>query len=163
MSRSHHSQLSISQAGQDVLAEREGMRLTAYKDTVGVWTIGLGHTSNAGPPPVHEGMTITEDEAWEIFRRDNKRFRDECLPLIKAPLSQQEFDALASFIYNIGSTNFAKSTVLKRLNEGDYDSAGEAMLMWNKPPEVMNRRRGEHAQFLQGRYVARLDAKGNVA
>lgn len=156
MTRGAVSQLKLSDQGRDVLADREGMRLTAYKDSRGVWTIGLGHTSAAGPPTVKPGLTITEDEAWEIFRRDVQTFRTQLRGAIKVPVEQHQFDALASFIYNIGAGGFKGSTVLKRLNAGDYAGAGAAMLMWNKPPEVMSRRRGEHAQFTRGDYVARI-------
>jgi lysozyme len=155
MSRSPPHEMKLSDKGRTVLADREGVRLTAYKDSVGVWTIGLGHTSAAGPPAVRAGMTITEERAWEIFRRDAQRFRDEADGLVQVPLAQHEFDALVSFVFNIGVPGFRKSTVLKRLNAGDYAGAGEALLMWNKPPEIMSRRRGEHKQFTQGDYVAR--------
>jgi lysozyme len=153
------AQLKLSDKGRDVLAEREGMRLTAYLDKIAkppVWTIGLGHTSAAGPPKVTPGLSITEDEAWEIFRRDVQTFRTQLRGAIRVPVEQHQFDALASFIFNIGAGGFKGSTVLKRLNAGDYAGAGEAMLMWNKPPEIMARRRGEHAQFTKGDYVARI-------
>jgi lysozyme len=162
MARKPPSQLRLSDPGRDVLADREGMRLEAYQDTVGVWTIGLGHTSAAGPPEVYEGMTITEDEAWEIFYDDCESFRKDARALVVVPVEQYEYDATASFIYNIGTAQFMGSTFLDRLNAGDYAGAAEAMLWWDVPPEVMSRRRGEHAQFSEGRYVARIDENGNA-
>lgn len=153
------TELILSDAGAEVIADREGMELTAYWDSVGVLTIGIGHTSNAGPPTVYEGMTITEDEAWEIFRDDNARFREECIGLVTAPVYQHEFDCLASFIFNIGTTQFTGSTVLKRLNAGDYAGVPEALSWWNKPPEIISRRKGEIDQFVNGadgEYVARI-------
>ena len=149
------AKLTLSKRGAELIAEREGLKTTAYLDSRGVLTIGIGHTSAAGPPKVTEEMTITEKQAHEIFRKDNARFRAECLHLVKVPLHQHEFDALASFIFNLGSTQFAGSTALKRLNAGDYDGCAEAMLWWNKPPEIMSRRRGEHQQFLDLQHVAR--------
>lgn len=157
------SQMRISDRGVDVLLEREGLRTLAYLDEVAqppVWTVGIGHTSAAGPPKVVEGMQITEDEAWEIFWADTERFRREARDLVVVPLEQHQLDALASFVFNIGVTHFRNSTVRRRLNAGQYDAAGEAILMWNKPAAVMNRRRGEHAQFTRGQYVARLNAEG---
>jgi len=148
-------ELRLSDQGAALLDEREGLRLKAYRDSRGVLTIGLGHTSSAGPPKVTEGMTITEAQAREIFRADNARFRDECLRLVKVPLHPYEFDALASFIYNVGSTAFAKSTALKRLNAKDYVGCAEALLFWNKPSEIKSRRKAEHDQFLNIRHVAR--------
>jgi lysozyme len=149
--------MNFSPEGFDVLHEREGLRLEAYLDTTGVLTIGLGHTSAAGPPIVYEGMTITEDEAEEIFRRDSETFRKEVEDQVTAEMTQYEHDATCSFLYNIGSTNFLSSTFLQRLNAGDKAGAAEAMLWWDQPPEVQSRRRGEYEQFKNGTYVARVD------
>jgi lysozyme len=148
--------LVLSKEGADVLADREGLELEAYLDSRGILTIGIGHTSAAGPPQVTQGMRITEDQAHKIFRADNTRFRKECLHLVKVPVLQQEFDALASFIFNLGTPQFASSTALKRLNAGDYPGCAEAMRWWNKPSEIIPRREGEVRQFLTGDYVARV-------
>ena len=149
--------LTLSTEGADVLADREGCELEAYLDTRGILTIGIGHTSAAGPPTVYEDMVITEEEAHQIFRNDNARFRDECVHLVTAPVTQYEFDALASFIFNLGSTQFASSTTLTRLNASDYVGAAEAMLWWDEPPEVRSRRQGEYVQFTTGQYIARVE------
>ena len=154
--RTHPSTLWLSDEGAHLIAEREGCELEAYLDSRGVLTIGIGHTSAAGPPEVRQGMVVTRDEAQQIFRQDNARFRQECLGLVKVFLHQHEFDALASFIFNLGSTQFRSSTALRRLNALDYKGCGAAMLWWNKPPEVMSRRRGEHQQFLNLQHVARV-------
>jgi lysozyme len=157
MTRQPPSKLYLSEDGYKLIAEREGRELEAYLDSRGILTIGLGHTSAAGPPKVRQGMTITEKQAEEIFRRDAQRFRHECADSVKAPLHQYEFDALASFLFNVGSTNFRGSTALKRLNKGEYAGCAEAMLWWNKPPEIVSRRKAEVAQFLGNQFVARLD------
>lgn len=154
--RAHPSTMWLSPEGANVIAEREGLKLETYLDSRGILTIGIGHTSAAGPPPVVEGLRITEAQAHAIFRQDNARFRQECLGLVKVPLSQHEFDALASFVFNLGTTQFMSSTALRRLNARDYDGCAEAMTWWNKPPEIISRRRGEIEQFLHGRYVARV-------
>jgi lysozyme len=151
------AELRLSKPGFDVLAEREGLELEAYLDERGILTIGIGHTSAAGPPKVTQGMTITRDEAQEIFVQDAERFRRECQSAAGVPVHQHELDALASFLFNIGSTNFLGSTALKRLKQGDYAGCAEAMSWWNKPPSLISRRRGEIEQFLHGRYVARID------
>jgi lysozyme len=148
--------MSLSAKGFDTLHEREGLELEAYLDSTGTLTVGLGHTSAAGPPEVYEGMVITEAEAEEIFHRDCQTFRDEVADKVEVQLTQYEFDATCSFLYNIGSTNFLGSTFLERLNAGDKDGAAEAMLWWNKPPEIVTRRNGEHRQFY-GEYVARAE------
>jgi lysozyme len=147
----------LSEKGYETLHEREGLRLEAYLDTTGVLTIGLGHTSAAGPPKVYQGMVITEEEAEEIFRNDCETFRDEVALAVEVPLEQHEHDAVCSFLYNIGSTNFLGSTFLERLNLGDKVGAAEALLWWDQPPEVITRRNGEHRQFVNGEYVARAE------
>lgn len=149
--------MQLSDAGYEVLHEREGLRLEAYLDTTGVLTIGLGHTSAAGPPEVTQGMTITEDEAEAIFRSDCQTFRNEVIAYVTADLEQHEFDACCSFLYNVGSPNFLGSTFLERLNLGDKPGAAEALLWWNKPPEIITRRQGEYVEFRYGEYVPRVE------
>ena len=148
--------MKTSPAGRKVLAQREGRRLKAYRDSVDVWTIGIGHTAAAGPPKVVPGLTITEAECDAIFARDLAAFEASVEAAVKVPLAQHEFDALVSFCYNIGQAGFARSTVARRLNAGDHRGAADAFLMWSKPPAVLGRRRGERAQFLGQGYAARL-------
>lgn len=150
--------MRLSDEGYRVLHEREGVRLKAYLDSTGVLTIGLGHTTAAGPPEVYEGMEITAARAEEIFRQDAQRFRREVEHHVLEAMSQHEHDAVCSFLFNIGSTNFIGSTFLKRLNAGDHKGAAEAMLWWNKPPEIITRRNGEHRQFVNAEYVARAES-----
>ena len=153
--RVHPSAVWLSDEGARLIAEREGLELEAYLDSRGILTIGIGHTSVAGPPPVVEGLRITEEQAHSIFKRDNARFRQECLGLVKVPVYQHEFDALASFVFNLGASQFRGSTALKRLNAKDYAGCAEAMLWWNKPSEIRSRRNSEHDQFLNLEHVAR--------
>ena len=148
--------MKTSPAGRKVLAEREGRRLKAYRDSVGVWTIGIGHTAAAGPPEVTPGLTITEAECDAIFARDLVSYESAVNRVVKVPLEQHEFDALVSFCYNIGPAGLARSSVVRRLNAGDRRGAGNAFLMWNKPAEILGRRSGERAQFLGQGYAARL-------
>lgn len=154
--RSHAGDLYLSPDGAKVIGERESLELDAYLDERGILTIGIGHTSAAGLPIVMQGMRITEKEAHEIFQRDNRRFRKEVIRHVHAKVTQYEFDALASVLFNIGSTNFLGSTFLKRLNAGNHAECAEALLWWNKPPSLISRRRGEYEQFLHGQYVARI-------
>jgi lysozyme len=148
--------MKTSPAGRKVLAEREGRRLKAYRDSAGVWTIGIGHTSMAGPPRVTPGLTVTDAECDAIFARDLVSYEAAVTKAVKVPMDQHEFDALVSLCYNIGPAGLARSTVVRRLNAGDRRGAGEAFLMWNKPAEIRGRRRGERAQFLGQVYAARL-------
>lgn len=140
--------MQTSPAGRTAIKRREGEKLKAYKDTVGVWTIGVGHTSAAGAPDVTPKLAITKAESDAILSRDLESFEAGVNSAVKVPLNQDQFDALVSLAFNIGVGRFKKSTLVKRLNNGDYAGAGAAFLMWNSPPEIIGRRRTEQRQFL---------------
>lgn len=101
--------MKTSQQGIDFIKRHEALRLTAYKDAVGVWTIGYGHTSTA-----KQGMIITEAEAERLLKLDLKTAEDE-INKHSLPLKQYQFDALTSFVFNVGIGSFRRSTLLKRL------------------------------------------------
>lgn len=146
----------MTEQGRRLLMEREGCKLKAYKDTVGVWTIGCGHSSAAGPPHVKQGMTITQAHADIIFADDIAEFEEGVTRLLDGkPIEPHQFDAYVSLAFNIGLGAFAASTTLRKFLVGEYDRAAEAILMWDKPPEIKARRRGEHQQFLNLQHVAR--------
>lgn len=149
----------MTPTGLTALIEREGERLIAYKDSVNVLTIGVGHTTAAGAPTVKAGMTITRAESREILARDLVKFENAIMNAVKVKLAPHQWDALFSICFNVGP-NFAKSTCVKRINAGDIRGGADAILMWNKPPEIMSRRRAERLQFLtpyeKGAPVARL-------
>lgn len=133
--------------GLEVLIAREGEKLTAYRDSVGIWTIGVGHTTAAGAPAVKPGMKITKAQSREILARDIVKFENAIMNAVKVKLTPNQWDALFSICFNAGP-KFAQSTCIKRLNAGDVRGAAEAILMWNKPSEIMSRRRAERLQFL---------------
>lgn len=146
-----------SEAGRAAIARHEGLRLKAYPDpaTGGEpWTIGVGHTSSAGPPKVFKGMRITAREADEILSRDLATFEAAVNSAVKVDVSQNEFDALTSLAFNIGAGALKKSTLVKKLNAGDRKGAANAFLSWNKAAgKVMKgltkRRQDERALFLK--------------
>lgn len=106
----------------------EGLALKAYLPTPNdKWTVGYGHTKTA-----HRGMVITEDQAEDLLRSDLSWVEDCIRRLVKVPLTNNQYDAVGSLIFNIGEGNFSKSTVLKKLNLLDYRGAADAFLMWNK-------------------------------
>lgn len=142
--------METSAAGLHALEAREGVRLVAYKDTVGVWTIGVGHTSMAGLPKVTPTLKITHDECDEIFARDIVKYEATVNSAVKVKITQTEFDALVSLCFNIGQGAFAKSSVVKRLNAGDRAGAAKAFMLWCKPKEIIGRRTGEMRQFMSG-------------
>jgi GH24 family phage-related lysozyme (muramidase) len=136
--------MKISQQGVNKLEQREGKRNKAYKDTKGIWTIGVGHTG----PNVYEGLAWTDQQIEDALRDDLAWAEQTVNESVKVILTQNQYDALVSFVFNIGATAFKKSTLLKLLNQGLYDMAAEAFLMWNKPPEIIGRRNSEREQFL---------------
>jgi lysozyme len=150
--------MRTSPSGRAAIAAREGVMLTAYYDSVGVLTIGVGHTSVAGPPKVTRGMKITATEVDEILSSDLATVEKTVNGAVKVPLNQNEFDALVSLTFNIGGTAFKKSTLLKRLNAGDRKAAADQFLVWNKGTvkgkkvEIKGltvRREAERRQFLR--------------
>lgn len=137
----------------DAIKEHEGLRLVAYLDSVGVWTIGYGDTG----PDVVKGLTITKEEAEERLRKRLVEFEGYVNTYVKVPIKQHQFDALVSLVYNIGPANFKTSTLLKKLNAGDYVGAADQFLVWNKGrvdgklvviKGLANRRAKERKQFL---------------
>ena len=148
--------MKMTERGRKLLIAREGCKLKAYRDSVGVWTIGVGHTSGSGPPHVKQGMTITQAQADIIFDDDVAEFEDGVSALLEGePVEPHQFDAYVSLAFNIGLGAFGSSTTLRKFLDGAHEAAAEAILMWNKPLEIKARRRGEHAQFLNLKHVAR--------
>jgi lysozyme len=139
--------MTMSLEGRKRLSLREGIRLKAYRDSKGIPTIGVGHTSAAGEPKVTMGMTITAQQCDEILMRDLALFENSINRTVKVPLQQHEFDALVSIAFNVGP-KFANSTTIRKLNAGDRSGAAKAILMWNKPPEIVGRRHTEYEQFV---------------
>ncbi|WP_145525878.1 lysozyme [Yersinia rohdei] len=144
--------MQISENGINKLKVEEGERLTGYKDSRGIPTVGVGHTGVVDGKPVAVGMVITKDKSSELLRSDLAWVEKAIATNVKVPLTQNQYDALCSLIFNIGPTAFANSTVLKRLNAGDYKGAADAFLMWKKAGNDLNillpRRQRERSLFL---------------
>lgn len=151
--------MTISDTGIAVLRDREGCRLEAYQDTVGVWTIAYGHTAAAGVPEPCAGMTITQEEADNLLEEDLDDYEDCVNDTIVEPITQCQYDAFVSICFNIGQSAFSTSTFVERFNNDDIAGCAEAILWWNEPPEIIPRRQGEYAQFLGG-YIARIKELG---
>ena len=112
----------------EAIRGHEGLRLVAYLDSVGVWTIGYGDTG----PDVVKGLVITKAQAEERLRKRLREFEGYANRAVKVKLTQNQFDALVSLVYNIGPTNFISSTLLRKLNARDYVGAADQFLVWNK-------------------------------
>lgn len=144
--------MKTSDRGVALIKAHEGLWLTAYTDPVGVWTIGYGHTTAAGPPKVEQGMKITDAGADAILRQDLAKFEGYVSSAVKVPLNQNEFDALVSFTFNLGPGNLRSSTLLKKLNAGDRAGAADEFLKWTRAggktlPGLVKRREAERAVF----------------
>ncbi len=139
--------MQISQSGLQQIIQREGVILHAYTDSVGVWTIGTGHTTAAGPPTVSPGMTITKAQNDQILLQDLKPIQKQFTQYVKVPVTQNQYDAIISIVFNVGP-KFWHSTAIQRLNAGDINGAAKAILLWNIPREIIGRRKTEQKQFL---------------
>lgn len=137
-----------SNTGLSLIKEHEGLRLVAYQDPVGVWTIGYGHTSS-----VRRGMFITKEVAHTMLLEDVQE-SERCIHRqVKVRISQSMFDALVSFVFNLGCPKFAGSTLLNRLNQGNYVGAADQFPRWKyaagrELPGLVRRRAMEQALFL---------------
>src|SRR5690606_38970700 len=131
--------LTTSTTGVDHIKSFEGLRLKAYDDLQpnvnitnqnqvrGVLTIGYGHTKN-----VYVGQVIDETQAVAYLISDLTDAEFAVRSKVKVPLTQNQFDALVSFVYNVGSGNFGSSTLLRKLNQSDYKGAADEFLRWNR-------------------------------
>lgn len=119
--------MNASQNAVELIKRHEGLRLTAYYDSVGVLTIGYGSTVDVEP-----GQRITQAEAEDRLREDMNDAEVAVNALVTVPLTQNEFDALTSLVFNIGRGNFAKSTLLRVLNEGKHDLAANEIRRWDR-------------------------------
>lgn len=136
-----------------MITEWEGCKLTAYKDPVGILTIGVGHTG----PDVVPGMRISQAQADEILSRDLERF-ERAVERLCPGASQQQFDALVSFAFNCGEGALERSTLRKHHNAGSHAEAGREFDKWNKAKGqvlagLTRRRAGERAVYERGEYA----------
>lgn len=124
-----NARLCMDQQGLDLLRQSEGLRLQAYPDpgTRGApWTIGYGHTG----PEVQAGLAIDSAQAEVWLQKDLARAEGAVKRLVQVPLTQGQFNALVDFAFNLGEGNLARSTLLRRLNQGDYAGAKREFQRW---------------------------------
>jgi lysozyme len=139
--------MAIAKSTLDFITKEEGARNKAYKDSKGLWTIGVGHLIKANEQHLITA-TLTDDQVEELLKSDLKWCSEAVESSVKVSLTQKQYDALYSLCFNIGETNFRKSTVVKKINENDLKGAADAIEMWNKPTVLINRRKREKALFL---------------
>ena len=141
--------MKIGTKGLEMIKSYEGLRLKGYLPTPhDVPTIGYGHTKTA-----RLGMVITEKEAEHLLKKDLVWVQNTIAANVKVPLTQNQYDALCSFIYNLGATNFRRSTLLAKLNKQNYKGAADELLRWDKQGNkvlrgLTRRRKAERGLFL---------------
>ncbi len=138
----------ISKEGEKLIEQFEALRTHAYQDTRGIWTIGYGHTGD-----VYPGMVITPEVADIFLEQDLQTAEQGINDHVTVPLTQNQFDALTSFVFNVGAHAFANSTLLAKLNSADYTGAADQMLRWfHSSPAgeagLLRRRNLERDRFL---------------
>jgi lysozyme len=144
------NQFTYSGKGLALTEQFEGCRLTAYQDQVGVWTIGYGHTG----PEVCAAMTITPEDAQALLARDVSNAAAFVNKIVQVQITQEEFDALVDFVFNLGVGSFERSTLLRLLNAGDFASAAAQFALWDRAggafvAGLLRRRQAETALFNQ--------------
>ena len=123
---------TVSTAGINLICSFEGLRLNAYDDGVGVWTIGYGTTIYPNGIKVKRGDTCTTEQAKAYMAHDLKKFESAVNSAVTVSINQNQFDALVSLAYNIGTSGFKNSTLVKKLNAGDIRGASAQFNVWNK-------------------------------
>ena len=140
-----------SDAGLELTKHFEGLRLEAYQDCAGIWTVGYGHTGRDVSP----GRRVSEFEA-EVLLRVDLRDAVACVNrYVEEPIEQHHFDALVDFCYNAGRGNFVRSSLLAKLNLGDFYGAAAQFGQWvnanGKPVAGLVRRRAAEADLFRGK------------
>lgn len=135
--------MKTSDKGLELLSLREGVRTKAYRDVKGIWTIGVGHTG----PEVVEGLVWTYDQIRDALRKDVSIAEKAINGTVRVQLTQNQFDALVSFVFNVGVGAFTRSTLLKVLNQGNYSEAANQFDRWHIPIQITSRRNSERDQF----------------
>jgi lysozyme len=143
--------MKISNNGIAFIKREEGEKLTAYQDSVGVWTIGVGHTGIVDGKPVTRGMTITQSKSTSLLISDLAWVESAINGNVKVPLTQNQYDALCSLVFNIGRNAFTGSTLLRLLNVNNYKGAADQFLQWKRtgsdPDLLLPRRKRERELF----------------
>ena len=148
--------MKLSQQGEKLIKSFEGLRLAAYRDAAGVWTIGYGSTHYHDGRPVKPGDKLTSEiQASAIFINTLGQYEKAVNSYVKVPLTQNQFDALVSFTYNEGTYALKESTLLRKLNTKDYQGAADQFLIWNKITDQRSREKVECNTLTERRIAER--------
>lgn len=145
--------MKTSLKGKVEILGHEGICLSPYLDSVGVWTIAGGATKSEIPNLNGNHPDITIKEALDLFSLSIRKYENAVNKALNVAVTQEQFDALVSICYNIGTGGLAGSTFIKRINAGaSSELIAQAIKMWNKPKEIMGRRNKEARLFAYGAY-----------
>jgi len=139
--------MAITESTFNFITNFEGKRNKAYKDSKGLWTIGVGHLIKPDEEFL-KTLTLTDHDVEELFKRDLKWCDEAVSSSVRAPLNQNQYDALYSLCFNIGADHFKQSEVVKHLNQNDYNNAANAFMNWVTPVVLKPRREKERKLFL---------------
>jgi lysozyme len=143
--------MKVSKRGLAEIASHEGIVNYPYFDSVGVRTVGIGHTVNAGPPDPSKNLReFSVSEIMDIFARDVGKFEKRVNAAFKRPLTQEQFDAAVSFDFNTGGIH--RASWVDHFNAGNMAAAKKAFMNWSKPSEIIPRRKKERDLFFDGKY-----------
>lgn len=144
----------MNQAGYDLTKKSEGLKLKSYRCPGGKWTVGYGATRYEDGSRVKEGDTITKERAENLLVNLISKYEKDVTRLIKVQINDNQFSALVDFTYNVGTGNFRKSTLLRKINSGELVGASKEFERWVysnkiKLPGLIKRRKEEKALFLK--------------
>lgn len=137
--------MKLNKKGLDFISLLEGVKLKRYKDTKGIWTIGIGSTYlENGDPVTNKTKDLNLSQVYSLFEITSKSYENAVNNFVKVPITQNQFNALFALCYNIGVKGFRTSTVLKRINSKDTNvKIAEAWMRWTKQKELIGRRKKE--------------------
>jgi len=139
--------VAITKSTFDFITNFEGKRNKAYKDSKGLWTIGVGHLIKSDEQYLLNAV-LTDQQVEDLFKSDLKWCDEAVMNSVRAPLNQNQYDALYSLCFNIGADHFKQSEVVQHINQLDYTKAADAFLNWSKPAVLKPRRQKERQLFL---------------
>lgn len=159
----------INAAGLRLIKSFEGFEPKWYRDPVGIWTIGFGHTDAAGAPKhsTSKGLVLSDEAATEILANDLGQYAAAVEKAVKVPLNDNQFAALVSFTYNVGAGALAKSTLVKKLNAGNYGAVRSELAKWNKAGgkvlKGLTRRRAAEADLFEAKTASPVPVQPSPA
>lgn len=141
--------MKINDAGLNLIKQFEGCELLSYQDSAGLWTVGVGHLG----PPAGPGVAIDQETADRLLRDDLKRTEEGVEKCLKVQVTENQFSAMVCFAFNVGVGALKSSTLLKKVNAGDFKGAADEFLRWNRAggkvvSGLTRRRLAEKALFL---------------